>query len=59
MLKLKRLKIHKLPRVKPGTELVFSDGINVLLGLNGTGKTTLLEVLVAVLNGQFEKFDRA
>ncbi len=55
MLKLKRLKIHKLPRVKPGTELVFSDGINVLLGLNGTGKTTLLEVLVAVLNGQFEK----
>ena len=55
MLKLKRLKIHKLSRVKPGTELVFNDGINVLLGINGSGKTTLLELLTAVLNGQFEK----
>lgn len=55
MLKLKRLTIHKLPRVKPGTELVFNEGINVLLGVNGSGKTTLLKLLVQVLNGRFEE----
>jgi energy-coupling factor transporter ATP-binding protein EcfA2 len=54
MLKLKRLTIHKHPRVRPGTELVFNDGLNVLLGVNGSGKTTLLELLVQVLNGRFE-----
>ena len=54
MLKLKRLTIHKHPRVRPGTELVFNDGFNVLLGVNGSGKTTLLELLVQVLNGRFE-----
>ncbi len=54
MLKLKRLTIHKHPRVRPGTELVFNDGFNVLLGVNGSGKTTLLELLVQVLNGRLE-----
>ncbi len=55
MLKLKRLKIHKLPRVKPGTELVFNDGINVLLGINGSGKTTLLKLLCDLLSGDLHR----
>jgi ABC-type lipoprotein export system ATPase subunit len=54
MLKLKRLTIHKHPRVQAGTELVFNDGVNVLLGVNGSGKTTLLELIVEVLHGRFE-----
>lgn len=53
MLKLKRLKIHEFPRVRPGTELVFNDGVNVLLGLNGSGKTTLLKLLTHVISGRF------
>lgn len=59
MLKLKRLKIHKLPRVKPGTELVFNDGINVLLGINGSGKTTLLKLLASLISGQLQPYSRA
>jgi len=53
MLKLKRLTIHKFPRVKPGTELVFNDGFNVLLGVNGSGKTTLLKLLEEIFWGSF------
>jgi len=52
MLKLKRLTIHKFPRVKPGTELVFNDGFNVLLGVNGSGKTTLLKLLTYLISGE-------
>lgn len=51
MLKLQRLTIHRLARVRPGTELVFNDGVNVLLGVNGTGKTTLLNLLEQILGG--------
>lgn len=54
MLKLKRLTIHKFPRVKPGTELVFNDGFNVLLGVNGSGKTTLLKLVCNILAGRFD-----
>jgi recombinational DNA repair ATPase RecF len=43
-LRLRRLKIEKFRNVVPGTELVFGDGMNVLLGRNGTGKTTLLQL---------------
>jgi recombinational DNA repair ATPase RecF len=46
MVKLKRLKIGKYRNVKPGTELRFRDSLNVLLGRNGTGKTTLLNLMV-------------
>jgi hypothetical protein len=43
--RLKRLRIDKYRNVAPGTELHFSDGFNVLLGKNGTGKTTLLSLI--------------
>jgi len=51
--RLKRLKIEKYRNVAPGTELVFNDGFNVLLGKNGTGKTTLLRLIAMVVTGEF------
>lgn len=57
MPRLKRLTIHKLPRVQPGTELVFNEGHNVLLGLNGSGKTTLLKLISKVCSGVFTFLD--
>lgn len=60
--RLTRLKINRFRHVKPGTELRFDDGINVLLGRNGTGKTTLLDLVCALVSGglapyQNESFD--
>jgi len=52
-IRLKRLKIDKYRNVAPGTELVFNDGFNVLLGKNGTGKTTLLRLIAMVVTGSF------
>jgi energy-coupling factor transporter ATP-binding protein EcfA2 len=61
-LRLRRLKIEKFRNVVPGTELVFGDGMNVLLGRNGTGKTTLLQLIAMVTSSSFgalveEEFD--
>lgn len=44
MLKLHRLKIERFRAVRP-CELIFHDGLNVLLGRNGSGKTTLLRLI--------------
>jgi hypothetical protein len=62
MIRLKRLVIHKWRNVAPGTALDFADGINVILGKNGTGKTHLLDLISVVVRGDFnpieeEKFD--
>jgi energy-coupling factor transporter ATP-binding protein EcfA2 len=54
MLKLKRLKILQYRNVKPGTELRFDDGLNLILGQNASGKTTLLALLSAVCRSTFE-----
>lgn len=48
-IKLKRLEIKKYRNVAPGTVLHFSDGFNVLLGKNGTGKTTLLDLIAMIV----------
>lgn len=53
MVRLRRLVIHKYRIVKPGTELSFHDGYNVLLGKNGTGKTTLLNLIAMCLSSSF------
>jgi len=34
----------------------FQEGINVLFGRNGTGKTTLLHILANLLNGDYKRF---
>ena len=34
----------------------FNQGVNVLFGRNGRGKTTLLHILANALNGEFERF---
>ena len=50
---LKRLKLHRFRYIEPGTELRFTDRFNVLLGRNGTGKTTLLDLISMVLRSDF------
>src|SRR5436190_11966015 len=37
-------------------EQEFQPGVNILHGRNGTGKTTLLQILANILNGDFERF---
>jgi ABC-type lipoprotein export system ATPase subunit len=49
MVKLQWLQVNKFRTVKPGTRLTFNPGNNVLLGQNGTGKTTLLNLVAAAI----------
>ncbi len=48
-LRLRSLVVHEFRDVKPGTSLEFSDGFHIVLGKNATGKSTLLELIAAVL----------
>jgi energy-coupling factor transporter ATP-binding protein EcfA2 len=57
-MKLTRLKLHRFRDVAPGTELVFSPAFNLLLGDNGTGRTTLLELIAQVLGADFSTLAR-
>lgn len=52
---LKWLRIHQYRNVVPGTYLEFNRGFNVLLGRNGTGKTTLLELIEMLLVHGFRR----
>ena len=54
--RLEWIKIHRFRHVEPGSTLVFGSNFNVVLGRNGTGKTTLLELISAVVRGDFSKF---
>lgn len=56
--RLKRLKIVQFRDVQPGTELHFHPGWNVILGRNGTGKTTLLHLLSMVLRDDFTEISQ-
>ena len=53
MVKLRWLQVNKFRSVKPGTRLDFYQGYNVLLGQNGTGKTTLLNLVAAAVSLDF------
>jgi hypothetical protein len=52
-MKLTKLKIHRYRDVAPGSELVFSPSLNLVLGENGTGRTMLLDLLSLVLAADF------
>ncbi|MFL5343952.1 MAG: ATP-binding protein [Hyalangium sp.] len=52
-MKLHKLKIHKYRGVAPGTELTFSPTRNLVLGRNGTGRTTLLDLISIALCSDF------
>lgn len=53
MVKLRWLQVNKFRTVKPGTRLTFNPGYNVMLGQNGTGKTTLLNLVAAAISLDF------
>lgn len=53
---LKRLLIKQFRNVRPGTEIFFNPGYNIFLGKNGTGKTTLLEIISCFMRRDFSKF---
>lgn len=48
-LRLRRLVIHKFGDLLGPTELEFADGMNVIIGENGGGKSTLLRLIVALI----------
>ena len=54
--RLRRLEIKKFRNVRP-TVLTFDDSWNVLLGKNGTGKTTLLELIATTIRGDVKTFE--
>lgn len=37
-------------------KIMFQNGVNILHGKNGTGKTTLLHILANILNGDYRRF---
>lgn len=53
-MRIKRLKINRFRNVRAGCELRFSDKTNIILGLNGTGKSTLLALVASLLADKFE-----
>jgi len=52
-MKLRTLTVHQFRDIAPGTSLTFSPSLNLVLGENGTGRTTLLELLSMVLGSDF------
>lgn len=54
---LKEITLHRFRHVQPGTSLRFHPRFNVLLGKNATGKTTLLNLISAVLRGDYSDYN--
>jgi energy-coupling factor transporter ATP-binding protein EcfA2 len=54
-MKLTRLVLHRFGDALPG-ELRFGEGLHLVLGENGTGRSTLLELLAHVLAGDFSSY---
>lgn len=51
------LTVRSHPRLRPGTCLHFSSGKNILLGQNGTGKTTLLDLIACACSSDFSSYE--
>lgn len=47
------LKVNKFRHVRPGSEIHFKPQFNVVVGRNGTGKTTLLDLVSALVRNSF------
>jgi AAA15 family ATPase/GTPase len=58
MPQLEWLKVHRFRNVLPDTELHFGRTFNVLLGKNATGKSTLLDLLAAITNGDLSAYSK-
>jgi energy-coupling factor transporter ATP-binding protein EcfA2 len=58
MATIRRVTIHRLRNVKPGCTFELHSGLNVLLGQNGTGKTTLLQWMADFMSGNLESWSR-
>lgn len=43
---------------KAPIKLKFKDSVNFMVGQNGTGKTTIINLIAAALSADFEKLDR-
>lgn len=50
-MRLKRLDVAGFGKLKPGLELEFAPGFNLLLAPNEAGKTTTMELITALLYG--------
>ncbi|GDX81720.1 hypothetical protein LBMAG42_35310 [Deltaproteobacteria bacterium] len=50
-MRVEQLVIHRFRGVRAGSVLEFAEGVNVILGENGSGKSLLLRLLVALLQG--------
>jgi ABC-type lipoprotein export system ATPase subunit len=57
MLRLTSLRIDRFRKVKPGTVLNFAPDINLVLGKNGVGKSTLLDLIACASKLDFSQFD--
>jgi energy-coupling factor transporter ATP-binding protein EcfA2 len=53
MVQLSRLTIQQFRRVRPGTDLRFRKGLNLLVGRNGSGRTSLLDLVSAIATMDF------
>lgn len=57
MIRLRRLVVHRFRSVKPGCAFEFSDRFNIVLGKNGTGKTTLLKLITILFSSDFSALE--
>lgn len=58
MRKIKKVKIDGFWGDK-SVKLEFNDNINFLIGVNGSGKTTIINLIAACLNADFANLDKA
>lgn len=56
MEKIKSFEVKNLHKRAKNIKIVFSDNTLILVGENGSGKTTILKLFYYFLSGQFDKF---
>jgi energy-coupling factor transporter ATP-binding protein EcfA2 len=54
---IKSAHVSRLAGKSKPTEIIFNEGVNVIWGLNGSGKTTFLKILTAALRNDHEPVD--